>query len=149
MWTDMDANLPPAPGEENLPPAPTVTRASPDQAGVWVDEVHGIYAPVGMADVALAFGWQPNDLDAAIIEWARHPERALSDALAAVDIDSLPEFWAELQGDIEQWLNDHVAPDGHSFGWHDGSFHLASATWWCEGSGPCDDPEHDHTAPDW
>jgi hypothetical protein len=34
----------------------------------------------------------------------------------------------------ERWLNDRIAPDGYSFGWHDGEFFLwTTAEWEDEG----------------
>jgi hypothetical protein len=36
--------------------------------------------------------------------------------------------------DAEQWLNDFAAPDGYSFGWHEGEFFLWSDEQWEESS---------------
>lgn len=35
-----------------------------------------------------------------------------------------------LADEAETWLNEHVAPHGFSFGWHDGDFTLCHDEWW-------------------
>ncbi len=34
--------------------------------------------------------------------------------------------------EAEAWINEHVAPEGYSFGWHDGEWFLSSTEWWEE-----------------
>jgi hypothetical protein len=136
--------------EGDMPEAQgTITRMTPADAGMLVDGVHGYYATVRMVDIATAHGWVPSELDAALIESRRHPERddvpEILQALA--DSDSLPECWEELVTEVQDWLDLNVAPDGHLFGWEDGSFYLASQEWWCEAAGSgyvCDDESHHH-----
>jgi hypothetical protein len=43
--------------------------------------------------------------------------------------------------DVEAWMNEHVAPEGYSFGWYSGEFFLWSTMQWCEHDGgfPCAD----------
>lgn len=41
------------------------------------------------------------------------------------------EFWWDVEM-AEEWLNEHVAKDGYSFGWHDGDFVYQSTAWWEE-----------------
>jgi hypothetical protein len=90
-----------------------------------------------MVDIAMANGWQPDELDAALIEWHRHPEREqLPEALAAHDPDSLGQMFHEMTLDVEEWFNEHVVPLDEageplaSFGWHEGSFYLQTPVWW-------------------
>ena len=122
-----------------LSTAPPIRRAAFADLGVWVDETRGHYATLRMVEIAMSRGWQATELDAGLIDWFRHPEREeLPQALAAVDVDSLPEMWQDLCSDVEEWFNDHVTPLDSagdplaSFGWWEGSFHLQTATWWNE-----------------
>lgn len=101
---------------------------APDDAGCWVDGHWGQYGAARVVDLAITHGWnnaEANDLA------ARH--------LASMGSSSAPgltdDEWERLidaADAAECWLNDHAAPAGHSFGWHDGEFFLASEAWWQE-----------------
>lgn len=133
------------------------TRLTPADAGCLVDGSHTnvLSASLAMVDIAQAYGWEPRtheaELDLALIEWARHPEREdLPEVLAGI-ANCLPECFTDLCRDIEDWLNDMVAPEDDAdgtvyvFGWHDSDFFLASGEWWCEvAGGVCDDAGHNH-----
>ena len=115
----------PAPGEELLPaPLPPVTKATADNAGCWVDGARGWAAPIHMVDIAVERGWPITDEDQEILDLVKDRRG---------DCDR--ETWQELCDDVESWLNDHVAPEGFSFGWHDGDFVLWTLASWCEVSG--------------
>jgi hypothetical protein len=47
---------------------------------------------------------------------------------------STDEYWTlvEAASEVEDWLNDNVAPEGYSFGWHEGEFFLWSEKQWEE-----------------
>lgn len=142
-WTQVKA-----PGEDYITPAPALVRATPADAGCWCDGAAGIYAAVRMVTIAMNSGWvsPTHDMDVALLEWWRDGAQAPapSSLLASEDVDSLPEYWTEVQNEAEEWLNEAIAPDGYSFGWWDGDFMLASDETWCEWSGDCLDPEHTH-----
>lgn len=40
----------------------------------------------------------------------------------------------ELVDQTEEWLNEHIAPEGYAFGWHDGEFFLWTTDEWEEQS---------------
>lgn len=40
------------------------------------------------------------------------------------------EWIGEVADDAEAWLNENAAPEGYSFGWHDGEFFLWSNEQW-------------------
>jgi hypothetical protein len=135
----------PAPGEYRIPaPEPEPLRADPADTGCWVDGVKGIYAPVAVVDIARSrgFAWPHPDTDADLYEWARAGQHGPG----PMNEDS-SVAWGELCDDAEQWLDDHIAPEGYWFGWLDGDFMLGSEAQWCEWMGDrCYEPEHDHGA---
>lgn len=92
-------------------------RATAADAGCWVAGRHGHYAMPGVIEIALAYGWA--DEQASGIA-QRYPD------LSESDQDAL----SDTVDDAEQWLNSHVAPQGFSFGWHDGEFFLWSDSEW-------------------
>jgi hypothetical protein len=127
----------PAPGEHTIPPAPVIERVDPSAAGCWVNDHHGIYAPVIMVDHAVSYGWPLSDEDAEVLEWARNggivaTEWSRDKGVISEDDDlmHMPACWDEIQTEAEQWLNDHVAPEDYSFGWFDGAFYLGHTRWW-------------------
>jgi hypothetical protein len=38
--------------------------------------------------------------------------------------------WADAVEEAVEYLNDHVARDGYSFGWYEGNFFYQSEEWW-------------------
>jgi hypothetical protein len=116
-------------------------KATPDQAGCWVDGVRGIYAGVHMVDIAIDYGYVVDDDDAPVFAWARNGR------IDAPGRDDWPEFWDEIQDEVTGWLTDHVAPDGYLFEWHDGDLMMWSEAASCEASGDrCQDTDHGHHA---
>jgi hypothetical protein len=103
-------------------------RLRPSDAGCYVDGHWGIYGIAHMVQRAEEFGYP----DAEVIDLAdRHlasmgpsPEPGLSD----------DEYWAlsEASDEVENWLNDNIAPEGYSFGWWEGEFFLWSEEQWEE-----------------
>lgn len=128
----------PAPGEDTLPPPPSVNRATTDEVGCWADGVRGGFGvAVRVVDLAVGRGYTLHPQDRPLVEWARaggrpHPLHR-------------PAHLTELTEDVEQWMNDAIAPPGYLFGWHEGSFELAPIQQWCEWYGTClFDLDHDH-----
>lgn len=80
----------------------------------------------------------------AIVEIARHygmpsedkDEEAWARWEANDDDDGCDtEYMIEWSEAAIDWLNDHVAQDGHSFGWWDGEFFYMPDKWWQEEAG--------------
>lgn len=122
----------PAPGESAalaaLPERP-IRKADPTDAGVWLDG--SLRSPeagnVALARIAVERGWPIVDDDLADLD--AHDEGQL-------DLDGYrAERLNEIARDAEDWLTDNVAPEGHSFGWHESDFVLASEAGWCAWSG--------------
>jgi hypothetical protein len=92
-----------------------------DDCGVVIDENRGWRGIGYVVEEAIAWGFEPTDDDREVIR-------------SFFDDDDSPAGWnmPDLSDEAEQWLNDHVAPDGCSFGWHDGSFFLQTTEWWSE-----------------
>ena len=53
-----------------------------------------------------------------------------STCLERVDVASVVIDQGGMADDAETWLNEHVAPEGYQFGWHDGEFFLWSNEEW-------------------
>lgn len=73
--------------------------------GCYVDELHGVYAPLRACRVARDFGWvgrQPTDIE---------------------------DSWEQSEEALD-WLNDNVADNEHSFGWHEGGLYYWSINDW-------------------
>lgn len=95
-------------------------KATANDAGCWVDGVRGYHALVRMVDIAEQHGYPLSEGDRDMVE--RYDT-------GSTDHDSVIHTIAD---EAESWLNDNVAPDGYSFGWHDGDFMLWSESDWSE-----------------
>lgn len=130
----------PVPGENTIPPQDEIDRLTPEQAaqvvGCWWEGHQGHYIGKYVVEEALGRGWHAED-ESTIREMVEVYPNLTNDQYV---------IWDEVVNDAEQWLNDAVAPEGYSFGWHDGEFFFQPDYWWCEGEegGYCDDPDHPH-----
>jgi len=108
-------------------------RAKPDDAGCYVDGTWGTYATAHMVHRAREFGYDQAEVTALA---DRHMDEHVHGGITHEGIEPLTtdEYWelaeaGQTGGDVENWLNEHIAPEGYSFGWHDGEFFLQSAEW--------------------
>lgn len=70
-----------------------------------VDDHHGVYSAMEACRIARELGWdghQPTDIE---------------------------DSWYQEEVATE-WLNENVATDGHSFGWHEGMYLYMPQAWW-------------------
>ncbi len=88
-------------------------------AGCIVPGHYGQYGCMEVINLAIASGW--NDEDAKRLVEAEDDEREM-----------LREFEVDIADEAEAWMNDNIAPEGYSFGWHDGEFFLWSDGAWEE-----------------
>jgi hypothetical protein len=107
-----------------------ITMATPDQAGCWIDGHWGQYGVARMVELAVAHGFDDGELhDIA----ARHLA-----SMSPSDVPGLTDDEWQTMADsvdhVEDWMTGNVAPDGFSFGWHDGEFFLQSDEWWQDGA---------------
>jgi hypothetical protein len=98
-----------------------VVKATRGDAGVWVDGVRGWMAEHHMIDLAVGHGWPITADDDRVINACRGQLYSVDDS----------ESLREIADDAEAFMNDHVAPLGYAFGWHEGDFILASEATWC------------------
>lgn len=133
--------------------ARAIKRVEPSNAGCWIGGGWGWKGSTRLIDIAHGHGFPLDADDRAIIaaydSGSDEPVTLASGEV--IDADSIGGCVID-QGSLadtaEQWLNDHIAPEGYSFGWHDGEFFLWSAADWCDASDDrcqCDEP---HGAPD-
>lgn len=96
-----------------------IYKATPDDAGCWIDGHTGHYGNQYLIRIALSRGWEGADAE------------VLADRYPDIDLDESEILYA-CADEAESWLNENVAPAGYLFGWHDGEFFLGSETSWEE-----------------
>lgn len=95
----------------------TITRLTPNDVGCYVDSWWGQYSIAHTIDRAREFGYVNDELTSLAAR-----------KLSRMGPLTAPEWRAELSEEEEErlsdsddevvtWLNDHVAPPGHSFQW--------------------------------
>ena len=103
-------------------------KAKPVDAGCWVDGHWGQYGGAQVIEIARDRGWE----DAEAIDLAaRHLASMGPSTEPGLTVDE-HEMLTSAADDAEEWLNEHVAPEGYAFGWHDGEFFLWSHETWEE-----------------
>ena len=97
------------------------TRVTAQNAGCWIDGHWGQYGTARLVITASVFGYK----DAEVIDLAnRH---LASMGAGASDLtDSEAESLFDASDEVENWLNENVAPEGYHFHWHDGEFFLSA-----------------------
>jgi hypothetical protein len=104
----------------------SITKATPADAGCYVDGHWGQYAVAHMVNRAEEYGYA----EAEVIDLADRHIASMGPSDAPGLTDDEHEALSDASDSVEQWLNDNVAPDGYSFGWHDGEFYLWSDEQW-------------------
>lgn len=97
-----------------------LTKATPADAGCWVDGHWGQYGAARVIEIAIAHGW--DDAEADDLATRHMASIGPSDADGLSDDEFEP--YIDAAADAEAWLNENVAPEGYSFGWHNGEFFL-------------------------
>jgi hypothetical protein len=104
-------------------------KALPTDAGCWIDGHWGQYGPARLVSIAVVYGY---DDDRVVSIARRHLDEC---SHPGVDNEITDDDFDQLSGaidEVESWLNANVAPEGFSFGWHDGEFYLWSTETWEE-----------------
>lgn len=107
-----------------------IIKASPADAGCYVDGRWGQYGTAHMIERAQEFGYSESE----VIELAaRHLASMGPSTSEGLTTD---EYWllADLGNNVEAWLNENVAPEGYSFGWYEGEFYLWADSQWEDGT---------------
>lgn len=115
-----------------------ITKATPEDEGCYVDGHWGQYATAHMIEVAEEFGYgsavhfnldsaERDELNAqqAITHLASRKLSSMMPEPSDSLTDEEEEELYEASDSVESWLNEHVAPEGYFFGWHDGEFFLS------------------------
>jgi hypothetical protein len=108
-----------------------IIRATPADAGCWVDGHWGQYGIAHMVDKANDWGYA----DAEVIDIATRHLASIGPSEAPKITDDEHQVLFDASDEVETWLNDHVAPEGFSFGWWEGEFFLNSNAQWAEAYG--------------
>jgi hypothetical protein len=105
-----------------------IVKATPADAGCYVEGWWGQYAVAHMIQRATEFGYEELQLEALA---ARHLDQMGGSTPTLLELtDTEHEVMQDASDDVESWLNEHAAPEDYSFGWQDGEFFLASDAWW-------------------
>lgn len=113
----------------------TITRLTPDAAGCWIEGHWGHYGVARMIAIAADLGYtdpatDPPFAQPDIVDIARRKLAAMGPSTADDITDDEEEMLLWTVDDVEAWMNEHVAPEGFSFGWNDGEWFLwATETW--------------------
>lgn len=111
----------------------TIVKASPNDIGCWVEGSRGKYAMPYMIRRAMDHGFPVSPTEVLVIEaYERGEETLAGTQYGEIDTHDWLFDSHELGDKAEEWLNEHVAPDGHTFGWLDGEFFLWSDEEWAE-----------------
>jgi hypothetical protein len=94
-----------------------------DEAGCLIGGHHGWHGHAYMIDLAVQSGYPMTEKDTRALDIYRG--NASHDAASQHMLDQ-----GGLMDKAEEWMNKHCAPEGYSFGWHEGEFFLAHNYWW-------------------
>ncbi len=106
----------------------TIERASETDAGCWVDGHWGQYGLARMVSIAEDCGYDDDE----VIDIATRHLASIGPSTSEPITDDEHEILRDAADEVEQWLNDNVAPDGYYFGWYDGEFMLWSDETWAD-----------------
>jgi hypothetical protein len=106
----------------------TITKASPLDIGCWIAGHNGRYATSGLVFKAAGWGFPVTaEEDRALCAYDQGDDTFPSDEGTYLDAY---DWVIELADRAEEWMNEHVAPEGHSFGWLDCEFFLWTDEEW-------------------
>ncbi len=98
--------------------------------GCWIDDRHGVYGSIRLIEIAKEYGFKIYEDDKAAI-------KAFKDGVEEFDAYGVTHFassWILDQGGLadmaEDWMNEHVAQEGFSFGWKSGELFYMNNEWW-------------------
>lgn len=125
-----------------------MAKATAGQAGCWIDGSRGIYATSELVQIALSYPgflkgrdrrettYQRTEARHILrayydgeetVKYRRHPRYGSSYTVTITEVGDKVSYLAE---QAEQFLNEHVAPEGYLFGWNDGDFFFHPESWW-------------------
>ena len=103
------------------------TKITPD-VGCYVDGHWGQYGIARVIIIAKDYGWDDDD---AIKIAEKHLASMGPSTNPSLDDDEW-ELLSDATQAAEDWLNDNVSDNNHSWGWNDGEFFYQSTEWWVE-----------------
>lgn len=95
------------------------------ETGCIFDGHRGQYIYGDIISLAVSHGMQLSALD------AQEMSIAARDSVLGAGVTAT-EAVIDIANEAEEWLNEHVAEDGHSFGWFDGEYFYQPDGWWSE-----------------
>lgn len=107
----------------------TTQRATSADAGCWIDGHWGQYGITRLIEIANGHGFPLSPEDETAVETYNAGD---FDFESDGQVYDAADWVVQVGDDAEAWLNENVAPEGFSFGWHDGEFFLWSTADWEE-----------------
>jgi hypothetical protein len=103
-----------------------IIKATPEDVGCYVDSHWGQYAIAHMIERATEFGYH----DEALEDIANRHLASIGPSDSEPITDDEHEAMMDGADEVEQWLNENIAPEGYSFGWWEGEFFLWPDSQW-------------------
>lgn len=112
----------------------SIVRETAASAGCWLEGSRGWTAIPMLVRIAEGYGFPMDDDDEKIVSACENGDEdvSLEGDLGNVSVHNAMELTVEIMDKAESWMNEHVAPVGFSFGWHDGEWYLWSDEAWEE-----------------
>lgn len=95
--------------------------------GCWIDGHWGIHGITRLISIARDYGFTPSDVDEFVLRAYNHGNEEI---LVEDEIHNTYEWVMCISDDAEDFLNNHVAREGYSFGWESGEFFYMEDEWW-------------------
>ena len=105
-----------------------IVKATASDAGCWVDGHWGQYGSARLVEIAEGLGYG----DMYVIGLAHKHLASMGPSTSDGLTDEEYQILADADDEVTGWLNEHVAPEGYSFGWYDGEYFLWSEETWAE-----------------
>jgi len=97
------------------------------EVGCLVEGHWGRYGVLRVIEIARGYGWDSDEIDM-ICDLYEHGDEDEELEPSYHVFDAVADAGTE----AENWLNEHVAQDDHSFGWNTGEFYYEPTAWWRE-----------------
>lgn len=113
-----------------------MARMTPAEAeksqGCWLEGHRGWSASGELVNIAHHHGMPLDAYDREVVTAYLRGDETITIDFQEHDVTGLVVDQGELADQAEAYLNEHVAPEGWQFGWHDGEFFLMPDEWWQE-----------------
>lgn len=100
-----------------------IRKWTTDEAGCLIGGHHGWHGHAYKLDLAVQSGYPITKDQQLVLDCYR---------TGMPECDDCPDRMPDLMDKAEAWMNEHCAPEGYSFGWHEGEFFLQPDSWFLD-----------------